>query len=61
MIRLSLRQGIGFDLEYNDEICYIAVQEDGHEFFIGFMGAIIKLPFITIEIGDIFEVEVNQK
>jgi len=61
MIRFALRQGIGFDIEYNDEICYIAIGEDGREVMLGFNGMIIKLPFIQIDWGEMYELEINQK
>jgi len=61
MLRFSFRQGFGFDIEYNEEICYIAVAEDGREMLLGFNGMIIKVPFIQIDWGDVFELELNQK
>ena len=61
MLRFSFRQGVGIDIEYNEEICYIAVGEDGREMLLGFNGMIIKLPFIQIDWGDVFELELNQK
>ena len=61
MIRLSLRQGIGFDIEYNEEICYVAIEDDERELMLGFNGVIIKIPFVQIEIGDMFEMELNKK
>ena len=61
MIRFALRQGIGFDIEYNEEICYVALEDEEREVMLGFNGVIFKLPFIQIEIGDMFEMELNKK
>jgi len=60
MIRFALRQGIGFDIEYNDEICYVAIEDGEHELMLGFNGIIIKIPFVQIEIGDMFELELSK-
>lgn len=60
MLRFTFRQGVGIDIEYNEEICYIAVQENGNEVMLGFNGMILKLPFIQIEWGDVFELELNK-
>ena len=60
MLRFTFRQGVGIDIEYIEEICYIAVQENGHEVMLGFNGMILKLPFIQIEWGDVFELELNK-
>ena len=60
MIRFALRQGIGFDIEYNDEICYVAIEDEERELMLGFNGIILKIPFVQIEIGDMFEMEINK-
>lgn len=57
MILVRLRQGIGFDIEYSEDICHVGVNSsDQKESVVGFHGAIIKLPFFQIYWGDMFEV-----
>lgn len=56
MILIGLRQGIGFDIEFNDEICYMAETEDDRDVLITFEGAILLLPFIKIHFGNFTEV-----
>jgi hypothetical protein len=57
MIVINLRQGIGLDLEYNEDICHIVSDDnDGANFIVGFQGAIIKVPFFTIYIGEFHEI-----
>jgi len=54
---INLRQGFGFDIEYNDDICHIVEEEDtGEKFMVAFNGAIVKLPFIKIYWGEFEEV-----
>lgn len=56
MILIRLRQGIGFDIEYNDDICHrIDNPETGKEEVIAYAGILISLPFLKIYIGDFFE------
>lgn len=56
MILIRLRQGIGFDIEYNDDICHrVDNPEAGKEEVWAFAGIMILLPFIKIYIGDFFE------
>ena len=58
MIVIKLRQGIGLDIEYNEDICHIIEGEkEGEDEFVAFAGVIIKLPFISIYIGDFFDLE----
>ena len=56
MIMLKLRQGIGFDIEYNEDICHI-VTNGNEENVVAFAGVLIKIPFITIYIGDFYDLE----
>lgn len=56
MILVGLRQGIGFDIEFNEEICYMAEAEDERDVLLAFQGAIVLLPFIKIHFGDFIEV-----
>lgn len=62
-IMITLRQGIGIDIEYNNENCYRTdyYDEEGsvikHDQILCYTGIIIKLPFLTIYIGDMFPIE----
>ena len=56
MIMLKLRQGIGFDIEYNEDICHI-ITNGNEENVVAFAGVLIKIPFITIYIGDFYDLE----
>ena len=56
MIMFKFRQGIGLDIEYNEDICHIVSNGD-EEQVVAFCGALIKLPFLTIYIGDFFDLE----
>lgn len=50
-----LRQGIGIDIEYNEDICHrVDSDEAGKEEVWCFAGMIIMLPFVKIYIGDFF-------
>lgn len=55
MILIRLRQGIGLDIEYNDDICHRLANEDGSETLVMFMGILLKIPFFTIYIGEFLE------
>ena len=55
MIIAQLRQGFGFDIEFNEDICHI-VDTGEKQFLYGFTGVIILLPFTKIYIGDMDEV-----
>lgn len=52
-IKIALRTGIGFDIEYNEDICYIASREDNEDDLglYAYEGIIICLPFIKLHIG----------
>ena len=51
-IKVSLRTGIGFDIEYNEDICYIASIEDDDDIGLyAYEGIIICLPFIKLHLG----------
>ena len=52
MIIIELRQGIGFDIEFNQDICHIASTDEVEDGLFAFIGIIILLPFIKIYIGD---------
>jgi hypothetical protein len=52
MLIIELRQGIGLDIEFNQDICHIADTDEVTEGLFAFIGIIILLPFIKIYIGD---------
>jgi hypothetical protein len=52
MVIVNLRQGIGFDIEYNEDICHIADTDEVTDGLFAFIGIIILLPFIKIYIGE---------
>lgn len=52
MIIIELRQGIGLDIEFNQDICHIASTDEIEDGLFAFIGIIILLPFIKIYIGD---------
>lgn len=56
-IKFRLREGFGLDLEYTEDICHVAIDEDGEEFVLAFNGGIIKLPFCQIYFGVFGELE----
>lgn len=62
MIHVNLRQGIGLDIEYNQNICYMAETGDGRNVMLTFQGIVILLPFVKIHLGDFTEIfEMVQK
>lgn len=52
MILIELRQGIGLDIEFNQDICHIADTDEIENGLFAFIGIILLLPFIKIYIGD---------
>lgn len=52
MVLIELRQGIGFDIEFNDDICHIADTDEIKSGLFSFIGIILLLPFVKIYIGD---------
>lgn len=54
---LSFRQGIGIDIEYNEEIRHTMIFDNGEEETVAFVGIIIKLPLFQIYIGDYYELK----
>lgn len=52
MLIIELRQGIGLDIEFNNDICHIADTDEIENGLFAFIGIIILLPFIKIYIGD---------
>jgi len=55
-ITVKTRLGFGFDFDFEEELCYRVgiVYEDGteDEDLIGFVGNILRLPFLVIFIGE---------
>ena len=56
MILFNLRQGIGLDIEYNEDIQH-TLSDGETDIDCEFMGVIIKIPFVSIYIGDFYEKE----
>lgn len=56
MIVVDLRQGIGFDIEFNDTICHIIDDGGPQDKLFSYSGILIKLPFISIYIGEFDEI-----
>ena len=56
MIVVELRQGIGFDIEYNDTICHIIDDGGANDKLFSYSGILIKLPFLSIYIGEFEEI-----
>lgn len=54
MILFNLRQGIGFDIEYNEDIQH-TLSDGETDVDTEFIGIIIKIPFISIYIGTFYE------
>ena len=52
MLIIELRQGIGLDIEFNNDICHIASTDEIKNGLFAFIGIILLLPFIKIYIGD---------
>ncbi len=51
MIIIKFRQGIGFDIEYNEDICHIVETDDEKTKLLAFSGAIVMVPFLKIYFG----------
>jgi len=56
----KFRQGIGLDIEYNEDICHIVTNGEDEK-GVAFCGVLLKLPFLTIYIGDFFDLEDNEQ
>lgn len=52
MLIVKLRQGIGFDIEFNEDICHIINDGSDKHKIAAFEGIIILLPFLKIYFGD---------
>lgn len=51
MIVIKARQGIGLDIEYNEDICHIVDVGEENDVMYAFSGAIIMLPFVKMYMG----------
>ena len=56
MMVINFRQGIGFDIEYNEDICHIVDTGGEKHKLYSYQGAIILLPFIKIYLGNFEEI-----
>lgn len=56
MIVVDFRQGIGLDIEYNDTICHIIDDGGANDKLFSYSGILIKLPFLSIYIGEFDEI-----
>ena len=52
MLIVKLRQGFGFDIEYNEDICHIVDTGEEHDTLHIYHGIILLLPFLKIYIGE---------
>lgn len=59
MITVNTRFGLGFDIEHNEDIIHLVGESDNEEDAkpAAFVGLIIKIPFLSIYIGDFYELE----
>jgi len=54
---MRIRQGIGLDIEYNEDICYRVHYQDDSEGVVCYRGILISIPFCTIYIGEFLPIE----
>jgi hypothetical protein len=52
MLVINLRQGFGFDIEYNEDICHIVDNGEPHDTLFAYSGIILLLPFLKIYLGE---------
>ena len=57
MIIFNTRLGIGVDIEHSEDIIHMMQTLDGEVGLVAFAGLLIKIPFLTIYIGDFAELE----
>ena len=61
MLMVSMRLGIGFDIEATDDVCYMLQDGDtGNVYITEYEGLTIKLPFLRILIGSFYDVDLKQ-
>ena len=56
MVVVKLRHGIGFDIEFNEDICHLADTHEGKQVVLAYIGVIVMLPFVKIYVGDFEEI-----
>jgi hypothetical protein len=56
MIVVELRQGIGLDIEFNETICHIIDDGGPQDKLVSYSGILLKLPFLSIYIGEFDEI-----
>ncbi len=56
MLVINLRQGFGFDIEYNEDICHIVDTGDKHDTLHSYSGIILLLPFLKIYFGEFSQI-----
>jgi len=52
MFIINFRQGFGFDIEYNEDICHIVDTGEKHDTLHAYNGIILLLPFLKIYFGN---------
>lgn len=59
MIAVNTRFGLGFDIEHNENIIHLVGETEDEEeaSLAAFVGLIIKVPFLSVYIGDFYELE----
>ena len=55
-IHINYRLGMGFDIEHNDNICHVVGDDEGR-FVAAYEGLIIRIPFLSIYIGEFSELD----
>lgn len=57
MITINTRFGLGLDIEHNENIIHLVGESEEDAEPAAFAGLIIKVPFLSIYIGDFYELE----
>ena len=52
MLVINFRQGFGFDIEYNEDICHIVDTGEKYDTLHSYSGIILLLPFLKIYFGE---------
>ena len=56
MIIIRPRQGIGFDIEYSEDVIHRVHSDQGDE-LLAYNGGMLRLPFLVIYWGDFFDLD----
>ena len=56
MFIMNMRQGIGFDIEFNEDICHIVDDGSDKHKIVAFQGIVIMIPFVRIYFGNFEEI-----